>query len=195
MIHEIKVNAKIPSFLVHDHKGLKVTDRSFIGIPSVLFFYPEQDLSGFLSEATAFKEQMSQFDKRKTLIVGISASTPDALKTLINKHKFLFTLLSDETKEMSRSFGVLHEDKIVRSTFVLDNKGVIKWIEKPVALEGHVGRVLAAVQEHCRLDIVRFEDYQRDYQEFMKTSLKPGQSEKKLKKEIMRKYGLTDKNK
>lgn len=184
---ELILESKMPKFKVKDHKGFDVSERNIIGITALFFFFPQGDPS----LAQAFAPQMDTFDLNKTLVVGISTGNPQEHLALVKKYKIPFTLLSDENREMSRSFGVIQQDKMLSSTFVFDRHGLLKWMEKPVELKGHVERALEAVEKHFKSDAIRFDDYNRDYENFFKSTLQ-GPSEKKIRKEILKKYQIKE---
>jgi len=90
-----------------------------------------------------------KFDELDTLILGVSPDSVESHKKFIDNHNLEFTLLSDEEMEMAKSFGAVKQGAIVRSTFVINNEGIVKWKEKPVDVEGHTARVIKAIKKHC----------------------------------------------
>ncbi|MFQ5730032.1 MAG: redoxin domain-containing protein, partial [Waddliaceae bacterium] len=84
------------------------------------------------------------------------------------KNKLQFSLLSDVKKDMCKKFGVLKGDKVIRSTFVVNARGVIRWIEKPVDVKGHVARVLKALEKHCHNDLFRYRSFEADYADILR---------------------------
>lgn len=89
-------------------------------------------------------------------VVGVSPDNAKAHQKFIDKHQLNFTLLTDEDKTLCRTFDVLQEKNsygkqtigIERTTFLVDRDGIIQWIERPVSVEGHVERVIEAVQQY-----------------------------------------------
>lgn len=148
MLGELKIGDEIPNFQVKDFEGENVSKDDLIGSPFVLYFYPKDDTPHCTKEACEFRDMMEAFDDLDILIVGISSDSPESHKQFIKKHELNFPLLCDEKKEMARAFGVVNPDgSILRSSFLCDEEGIIQWIEKPVDVEGHVERVMEAVED------------------------------------------------
>jgi thioredoxin-dependent peroxiredoxin len=155
MEHTLKIGDKIPRFSVRDYEGIELESDDLIGNPFVLYFYPKDDTPGCIMEACSFRDKMEIFDHLDTLVIGISPDSPESHQTFIKKHHLNFTLLCDETMDVAKKFGAIQEkvngDKrgrgILRSTFVIDAAGIVRWIEQPVSIDGHSERVLAAVEQ------------------------------------------------
>src|SRR5439155_20267066 len=126
-----------------DYKGKKV----------VLYFYPKDMTSGCTAEACDFRDNIKKFEKKNTVVIGVS---PDDTKSHVKfkeKYNLPFTLLSDASKKMLEDYGVWREKSmygkkyrgIVRTTFVIDEKGRIEKIWDKVSVAGHVDEVLASL--------------------------------------------------
>lgn len=154
MQHQIHVGDPIPSFTVIDHEGLELTSDDLIGSPFVLYFYPKDDTPGCTKEACSFRDNMPKFDELHTLVLGISPDNAESHNSFIHKHNLNFTLLTDENKTISKKFGLIQEKEfegkkvevVLRSTFVVDASGIVRWMESPVNVEGHTERVIEAVK-------------------------------------------------
>ena len=148
MAYKLNAGDQIPSFKIKDHEGFELDSEDLLGSPFVLYFYPKDETPGCTAEACSFRDNMDRLDGLDTLVIGVSPDSADSHARFIQKHNLNFTLLCDENKELSRKFDVLREnDKIERTTFVVDPQGVIQWIERPVNVEGHTERVIKAVME------------------------------------------------
>lgn len=145
MTYKLNVGDQIPYFSCSDEEGALVTKDDVIGSPVVIYFYPKDDTPGCTAQACSFRDNLPQLESTDTLVLGVSADDVDAHRSFTEKYHLNFTLLSDHNKEMCRAFDVLKNDKIERTTFVVDPDGIISWIERPVTVEGHVERVLKAV--------------------------------------------------
>lgn len=189
---EIQIGDKIPPFLAKDHEGFDVTDEDVIGTPLVIYFYPKDGTSICTDEACSFRDSMAVFDEKQALVIGISPDGVDSHKKFLTENKLEFSLLSDEKKDMFRSFGALKGDEIVRTTFVVNSEGEVKWMEKPVDVKGHVERVIKALEEHCSDEVVSFDDYDRDYEEFMGKALGDAPDEEQIRKDILKKFNLEE---
>lgn len=148
MASEIKIGDKIPDFSIKSFDGIEVEKEDLLGSPFVLYFYPKDDTPGCTAEACSFRDSMDMFDELNTNVVGISPDSADSHIKFIQKHDLNFLLLCDEKMDVARKFGAVQEGGkgIVRSTFVVDAAGIVRWIEQPVSIEGHAQRVLEEVK-------------------------------------------------
>lgn len=140
-------------------KGMKAPDFKLIGSDKsehrlsdylnkkvILYFYPKDNTPGCSQEAQDFKNSIDDFDKKNTIILGISRDSITSHDKFINKYDLPFILLSDESEEVCKLYGVLKEKTmfgkksigIERSTFVIDENGIITNIYRKVKVSGHV---------------------------------------------------------
>jgi len=133
-------------------KTLSLSD--FKGRNLVIYFYPKDATPGCTLEGQNFRDLYPEFEKADTAILGVSR---DGLKQHENfkaKQSFPFDLLSDADEALCRQFDVIHEKNmygrkvmgIVRSTFLIDAKGVLRAEWRQVKVKGHAEEVLAAAQ-------------------------------------------------
>ena len=113
--------------------------RDFLGSKVILYFYPKDNTSGCTVEAKDFTTLQSEYLKKGYKIIGVSRDSVKSHKNFITKQELNLLLLSDVNEEMVKAFDVLKEKSmygrtymgIVRSTFVLDEKGkIVKEIRK-----------------------------------------------------------------
>lgn len=150
----LQVGDLIPSFKLKDAEGLEFTDEDFIGAPLVLYFYPKDDTPGCTKEACSFRDNLSELDALDVIVIGVSPDSEVSHEKFIEKHNLNFTLFADTTLELCKAFGVIQETikdgkatpHFERTTFLIDYDGTIRWIERPVKVEGHVERVIEAVK-------------------------------------------------
>ena len=126
----------------------------------VLYFYPRDDTPGCTLEAIEFSDLAEQFEKLKTVILGVSMDDCIAHGTFRDKHGLSVQLLSDVDGDVCRRYGVVQEKEvegrrrvgIQRSTFVIDRKGVIQHASYGVAPRGHAHEILDVVRRvaKCR---------------------------------------------
>jgi peroxiredoxin Q/BCP len=120
----------------------------------VLYFYPKDDTPGCTMEAIEFSERENEFGDLKTVILGVSMDDCMTHGAFRDKHGIAIQLLSDVEGEVCRRYGVLHEKEvdggkktcIVRSTFIIDRKGVMKHVLYGVNARGHAEEVLELVR-------------------------------------------------
>lgn len=146
----LEVGEKAPGFAVPIADGesigsFRLEDNLGKGA-IILAFFPLAFSPGCTGELCGFRDQWSQFQALDSRIYGISVDSPFALNAFVREHGLPFPLLSDFNREVSRSFGVLHEELqglraiSKRSVFVLDHEGVIRyrWVsDDPSAMPEH----------------------------------------------------------
>ncbi len=143
-----------PGFYAKDSKENLISPDSLLGHPYVLYFYPKNDTPGCTKEACDLRDQKEQLDQLDTLVIGISPDSAASHNKFIAKHALNFILIPDPYYELCSLFGVWEEKKmfgqtkwgVTRTTFVIDTKGIIRWLEKPVQVEGHAQRIIQALK-------------------------------------------------
>lgn len=150
----LKERKKAPQFTLKDQSGKSVSLKDFLGKQVVLYFYPKDDTPGCTKEACNFRDDYSQIKKEKAVILGVSADSEAKHKKFADKYDLPFTLLSDENKVVLKKYGVWQEKSmygrkymgIVRSTFIIDEKGKLKKIFPKVKVTDHNKKVLEALR-------------------------------------------------
>ena len=154
MSHSPQVNQPVPFFDVQDTQGNHFSSETLLGQPYILYFYPKDNTSGCTAQACDFRENQPNFDQLKTKIIGISPDDQKSHKKFIEKYELPFSLVSDPTHELCSLFQVWEQKKmygrtymgVVRSTFLVDKEGIIRWIERPAQVANHSVRVLEAIK-------------------------------------------------
>lgn len=127
--------------------------KNFTGQKVVLYFYPKDNTSGCTQEACDFRDNFNRISQ-KAIVIGVS---PDSIKSHLKfkeNHSINFILLSDPEHKLSEVFGAWGEKSmygrkyfgIIRSTFIIDEKGNISKEWRKVKVKGHVDEVLAALE-------------------------------------------------
>lgn len=149
----LKVGDKAPDFKLKADNGEILSLKDYKGKKVVLYFYPKDMTTGCTAEACDFRENIKKFEKKNTVVIGVS---PDDTKSHVKfkeKYDLPFTLLSDESKKMLEDYGVWQEKSmygkkymgVVRTTFVIDEKGKIEKIYDKVKVDGHIDEVLESL--------------------------------------------------
>jgi peroxiredoxin Q/BCP len=146
---------KAPVFTLPDGNGNKVSLKDFSGKNVVLYFYPKDNTSGCTAEACDFRDSLPNFKKVKAVVLGVSPDSPASHKKFADKYELPFTLLSDEDKKVLEKYGVWQEKSmygrkymgVVRTTVIIDGKGIVKKIFPKVKVNGHVEEVLKTLSE------------------------------------------------
>lgn len=149
----LEVGTKAPDFTVNDQDGNSVSLSDFKGKSVVLYFYPKDDTPGCTREGIGFSEKLSEFEKRNAVVLGVSKDSVSSHKKFCNKYNLNITLLSDEDMDILEPYGAWGEKKnygktymgIIRSTFIINPAGDISKVWKAVKVNGHVDKVLEAL--------------------------------------------------
>lgn len=149
----IEEGLKAPDFklLGSDKKEHKLSD--YINKKVILYFYPKDNTPGCSREAQDFKESIKDFTDNNTIIIGISRYSIKSHDKFIEKYDLPFLLLSDEEETVCNLYGVLKEKTmfgkkcfgIERSTFLIDENGIIKKIYRKVKVAGHVDELKCSI--------------------------------------------------
>jgi thioredoxin-dependent peroxiredoxin len=146
----IKAGEKAPDFKLTADDGKEYSLKDFKGKKLVLYFYPKDMTSGCTAEACDFRDNIKLFRKKNTVIIGVSKDSAESHRKFKSKYELPFTLLSDESMEMLNAYGVWKEKSmygrkymgIERTTFLIDEKGIVKEIFNKVKVNGHIDEIL-----------------------------------------------------
>lgn len=147
MVH---VGDRAPDFELLSEGGATVRLKDFRGKKVVLYFYPKDDTPGCTKEACSFNDNLSAIKRKGAVILGVSADSVDSHRKFAEKYGLRFTLLSDPDKKVITAFGVWKQKKlygrtfmgIERTTFVIDEQGIITAIFPKVKVDGHTDAIL-----------------------------------------------------
>ncbi len=146
----IKLGDVAPDFALPTGDGGTIRLSDLRGKKVVLYFYPKDNTSGCTKEACSFEAYHSALKKKGAIVLGVSADSADSHAKFAGKFSLSFPLLSDERKKVIRAYGVWKQKSlygrkfmgIERTTFVIDERGIIRQIFPKVKVEGHVKKVL-----------------------------------------------------
>jgi len=146
----LKVGDKSPEFNAKNQDGKQIKLSDFKGSKLVLFFYPKASTPGCTMEVCNLRDNYKTFLAKGYRVLGVSADSEKRQQNFINKNNLPFDLLADEDKEVINAFGVWgpkkfmgHEyDGINRTTFVIDEQGVISDIISKVKTKQHALQIL-----------------------------------------------------
>lgn len=146
----LKENDKAPDFSLISDEGKKINLKDFRGKKVILYFYPKDNTSGCTKEACSFRDSIKSFEKNNAVVIGISKDDISSHKKFKEKYNLPFNLLSDESLETIKDYGVWKEKNmygkkymgIERTTFIIDEKGIIRKIYPKVKVIGHIEEIL-----------------------------------------------------
>jgi len=149
----VKVGNKAPDFSLPTDGGGEVKLSALRGKSVVLYFYPKDDTSGCTKEACAFNDSLPDFSKANVEVIGVSRDSVARHDKFKDKYGLKFTLASDEGGKVCEKYGVWVEKSmygrkymgIERSTFLIDDNGVVRQEWRKVKVPGHADQVLEAV--------------------------------------------------
>jgi thioredoxin-dependent peroxiredoxin len=144
----------VPDFRLASTAGIPFQLSAARGNKLVLYFYPKDNTPGCTAEGIDFRDQYAAFRRAGCEVLGISRDSATSHERFKAKMKLPFELLSDSDERVCRQFGVM-KDKLMygkkvrgieRSTFVIDEKGVLVREWRGVKVPGHVQEVLSFVK-------------------------------------------------
>lgn len=151
----IQEGKKAPGFELKDADGKTVKSSDFAGKKHAVYFYPRDFTPGCTIEADEFSSEYPKFKKKGIEIIGISTDTVESHKKFVDKMKIPYVLLSDPDAEVAKKFGVWGKKKFMgkeymgvqRSTFLVDDGGIVFKVYPAVKPKGHAQEVLDAFSE------------------------------------------------
>jgi peroxiredoxin Q/BCP len=149
----LKAGDQAPDFKAATDSGEAVSLKDFRGKKVVLYFYPKDNTPGCTREACDFRDAISRFKKKGVVVLGISPDSIESHKKFKAKFELPFPLLADEDHKIAEAYGAWGEKSmygkkflgIIRSTFLIDEKGKIAEAFEKVKVDGHVDQLLGTV--------------------------------------------------
>ena len=142
-----------PDFTLQADNGREVSLTDFQGKKRVLYFYPKDETPGCTQEATEFRDLIEKFEDEDIIILGVSKDSVESHQRFKQRHNLPFTLLSDPEGKVLDLYGVWKKKNlygrtfmgIERTTFLIDEKGVVRKVHRKVSVKGHA--------QACLLDL------------------------------------------
>lgn len=147
---DLKIGDKAPVFSVVNDANEVVSLSDLAGQKVILYFYPKDNTPGCSVEAQQFNAAYETLKKAGYVVLGVSRDTVKRHVNFKAKYDLQFDLLADTDEAICNAYGVMKEKKlygkvsigIERSTFVIDEKGVLTHIYRGVKAKEHVGQLL-----------------------------------------------------
>jgi len=140
-----------PEFSLNDDEGRTRVLSEFKGTKVVLYFYPKDDTPGCTTEACNFRDDYGAYVDAGITILGISPDSVKSHQEFREKYKLPFSLLADEDHKVAEAYGVWDKKKfmgkeymgVLRTTFIVDEKGRIAHVFEDVKPADHSKEILA----------------------------------------------------
>ncbi|MBE6563948.1 MAG: thioredoxin-dependent thiol peroxidase [Ruminococcaceae bacterium] len=150
----LTVGSKAPDFTLADAEGKLVSLSDFLGKKVVLYFYPKDNTPGCTRQACAFASAYERFRAKDVKVIGISKDSVASHKKFAEKFDLPFILLSDPELTAIQAYGVWQEKKmcgkvsmgVVRTTFLIDENGLIEQIMPKVKPDTNAEDILAYLE-------------------------------------------------
>ncbi len=147
----LEIGMKAPDFTLKDKNGNDFTLSSLLGKKVVLYFYPKDNTPGCTRQACAFAGAYKQFEAKGVDVIGISKDSIASHVRFAEKYNLPFILLSDPDRIAIEAYGVWQEKKmcgkvsmgVVRTTFIIDENGIIEKIMPKVKPDTNAADILA----------------------------------------------------
>ena len=150
----LQAGSKAPDFTLFDQNGNAVSLSDFRGKKVVLYFYPKDSTPGCTRQACAFAGAYEAFRDKNVVVIGVSKDSVASHRKFVEKHSLPFILLADPDLTVIQSYGVWQEKKlygkvsmgVVRSTYIIDEAGVIEKAMPKVKPDTNAADILAYLQ-------------------------------------------------
>ncbi len=150
----LQAGDKVPAFSGTDEQGNKISSASLKGKKYILYFYPQDGTPTCTVQACNLRDNFAALRKAGWEVIGISPDTAQQHGKFITKHKLPFPLIADTDQKMLKQFGVWDKKKlfgheymgVLRTTFLVDEKGVIRKIFLKPRSADHAGEILRSLK-------------------------------------------------
>lgn len=147
----LKEGAKAPEIIAKDQEGKLISLKDFRGKKVILYFYPKDDTPGCTAESCNLRDNYEDLNKKGYEIIGVSCNDEKSHLKFIKKYKLPFPLIADTDKKVVKDYGVWGKKKFMgrefegirRTTFIIDEKGIIEKIISDVKTAGHAEQILS----------------------------------------------------
>lgn len=150
----VEIGKKVKNFKLPATGGKEVSLNDFKGKKVIIYFYPKDSTPGCTTEGQDFRDTKAKFTRQGAVVLGVSRDSIKSHENFKTKQKFNFDLLSDADEKLCGQFDVIKMKNmygkqvrgIERSTFLIDEKGVLRQEWRKVKVKEHVDEVLDAVK-------------------------------------------------
>jgi peroxiredoxin Q/BCP len=159
VIESIKEGEEAPDFTLQADDGREASLSDYRGKKVVLYFYPKDGTPGCTREAVEFRDMVEKFEKEGTVILGVSKDGVISHQKFKRKHNLPFTLLSDPEGNVLDLYGVWKKKSLFgktfmgteRTTFLIDENGIVKKVYRKVKVKGHAQTCLLDLRSSAKV--------------------------------------------
>ncbi len=152
---KLKIGDKAPDFVGVDQNGNSISLTDFKTNKLILYFYPKDNTPGCTNEACDLRDNYNMWLEKGYKVVGVSPDSIASHQKFISKHDLPFPLIADVDKEIIKSYGAWGPKKLygreyeglLRTTFVIDEKGKIEQIFTKVKTKDHTNQILDSLKK------------------------------------------------
>lgn len=149
-MHTLQAGDTVPAFTSKDQDGNAVSLNDYNGKKLVVFFYPRANTPGCTAEACNLRDNYSELQNKGYELLGVSEDSEKKQANFKNKYEFPFPLLADEDHTVINAFGVWGPKKFMgkeydglhRTTFLIDENGVVDRVISKVKTKDHAAQIL-----------------------------------------------------
>lgn len=149
----LKSGDKAPEFASVDQNGKQISLSDYKGKRLILYFYPKDNTSGCTAEACSLRDGYEQLGNLGYEVVGVSPDSEKSHQNFIKKFDLPFRLIADTNQQVATAYGVWGEKKmygksymgILRTTFIIDEKGIISHVISKVNTGEHIKQILELI--------------------------------------------------
>ncbi len=150
---KLKVGDKAPHFEGVNQNGDKISLKDFSGKKLILYFYPKDNTPGCTAESCNLNDNYDAWLAKGYDVVGVSPDSEKSHQNFITKFGFRFNLIADTEKEILQAYGAWGEKSmygkkymgVLRTTFVIDENGVIEQVFEKVDTKNHTSQIIEAL--------------------------------------------------
>ena len=154
----VTINEKAPDFTLMGSDNKEHSLKDYLGKKVILYFYPRDNTAGCTLEAESFRDQSETLQGENAVIIGVSRDSLDSHEKFITKLNLPFVLLSDEDSKVCTLYDVLKEKNmygkksigIARSTFIIDEEGIVIYENRKVKAEGHAEEIVEFLKDKTK---------------------------------------------
>jgi thioredoxin-dependent peroxiredoxin len=151
----LNIGDKAPDFTLMSDGDEEISLSKLSGRKVILYFYPKDNTPGCTREACDFRDQFNVLKKHNVEVFGVSKDSAKAHSKFKEKYDLPFTLLVDSNADVCEAYGVINKKSlfgktflgIQRSTFLIDEKGIIRALWRKVKVPGHVEQVIHELKQ------------------------------------------------